>query len=146
MNMSEYTKETLRGLPGVVVIIEGVKQDAQADGLNVSILQTEVEKALQDADIQVLSFDVWRKTRGRPWLYISVNTIKYLSSYFFSLDVQLKQDVGLVYDPDITTSSATWEAGSIGFINMEALQEKIRESVTNFVDQFILAYKSANSE
>ncbi len=146
MNISEYTKETLRGLSGVVVVIEGVKQDAAADGLDVSLLQAEVEKALEGANIRVLPFDVWRNTLGRPWLYVSVNTVKYLGSYFFSLDVQLKQDVGLVYDPTITTSSATWEAGSIGFINIESLQEKIRESIATYVDHFIAAYQSANAE
>jgi hypothetical protein len=144
MDLTEYTKDTLRGLIGVVVVIETIKPDAEADGLSISELQTDVELKLVQGGIRVLPHSEWCQTPGRPWLYVSVNTIKHLGSYFFSVDVQLKQDVNLPHQPSIVTSSATWELGSIGFAKTDLLRAKIRESVGAYVDNFINDYSAVN--
>lgn len=144
MSLTEYTRETLRGLRGVVVVVESVKDDAQTDGLKINELQTDVEMKLAQCGIRVLPHEEWRATAGRPWLYISVNTMKYLAAYFFSVDVQLKQDVSLPRYPSIITSSATWEIGSIGFVGIAEFPAKIRESVKSHVESFISDYVTVN--
>ena len=68
----------------------------------------------------------------------------YLTSYFFSIDVQVKQDVNLARDPSKVTSSATWEMGSIGFVDPPHLSSKIRESVGNYIDDLIADYTAVN--
>jgi hypothetical protein len=145
MNLNDFTRHTLNGLEGVAVVVESVKSDAEADGLDMGELQTDVELKLVQAGIKVLHHDEWMETAGHPWLYVSVNTMKYLASYFFSVDVQLKQDVSLPRDPSILTSSATWEVGSIGFAVPQSFPEKIRESVSIYVNQFIGDFLSANA-
>jgi hypothetical protein len=144
MDLTEYTRETLRGLAGVAVVVETLKEDAEADGLRAADLQADTELKLTQAGIEVLSHEQWRGTPGRPWLYVSVNTFKYLASYFFSVDVQLKQEVSLPRDPSLVTSSATWEVGSIGFVISPDLSEKIRGSVGGYVNHFIRDYLTAN--
>jgi hypothetical protein len=146
MDFTDYTRETLRGLPGVLVVIENIKDDAESAGLTVPDLQADVELKLVRAGIRVLAHEEWRNTPGRPWLYVSVNTIKHLGSYFFSIDVQLKQDVSLPRQPSIVTSSATWEVGSIGYVQTENLPPKIRDSVGGYLDNFISDYQTVNRE
>ena len=145
MNLTDFTHHTLHGLEGVAVVVETVKSDAEADGLNIEEIQTDVELKLVQAGIKVLHHDEWMETAGHPWLYVSVNTMKYLASYFFSIDVQLKQDVSLPRDPSILTSSATWEVGSIGFAVPQSFPEKIRESVDVYVTDFISDFLAANA-
>ncbi len=144
MDLTEYTRETLRGLQGVFVIVETVKSDAEADGLSVAELQQEVESKLSHAGIKVLTHDEWRSTPGRPWLYVSVNTIKFLASYFFSLDVQLKQEVSLSRSGSISTSSATWELGSLGMTLISDLPPRIRQAVDGYIQRFIDDYATVN--
>ena len=146
MDLREYTRITLRGLPGVMVIVENVRDDAEAAGLNTVDLQQEIESQLAKAEISVIPHEEWRETGGRPWLYVSVNTIKYLTGYFFSLDLQLKQEVSLRRQPSIVTSSATWELGSVGFVATENLHAKVSESVSTFLAEFINDYAIANSD
>lgn len=146
MNLTDYTRFTLRGLTGVVVVIESIKSDAVEDGLRETDLQADVEARLVDGGMQVLTPDEWRQTPGRPWLYVSVNTLRYLGSYFFSLDVQLKQDVNLPRNPSLLTSSATWEVGSIGFARCQDIGVKIRASVDAYLTQFLSDWKAANNE
>ncbi len=141
---THYTKDTLSGLPGMIVIIEDVKADALAAGLNVHEIRDECERKLTAAGIPVLEEAQWRLAEGRPWLYVSINTMHYLTSYFFSIDVQLKQDVTLKREPSSGTSAATWEMGSIGFVDTPHLASKIRESVGNYLDNFIADYAAVN--
>jgi hypothetical protein len=144
MDFTDYTRETLRGLPGLLVVIENIKDDAELAGLKVTDIQSDVELKLVKAGIRVLAHEEWRITPGRPWLYVSVNTIKHLGSYFFSIDVQLKQDVSLPRQPSIVTSSATWEVGSIGYVQTESLPPKILDSVSGYLDSFVDDYKAVN--
>lgn len=141
---THYTRDTLGGLPGMIVIVENVKADAHADGLNVKEILADCERKLAAAGIPVLQESQWRQAPGRPWLYVSINTMHYLTSYFFSIDVQLKQDVSLAREPSNVTSSATWEMGSIGFVDTHHLAAKIRESVGNYLDRFITDYVAVN--
>ncbi|MBI5250858.1 MAG: hypothetical protein HY912_15330 [Desulfomonile tiedjei] len=144
MDLTEYTRETLRDLAGVFVIVETVKSDAEADGLSVTELQKDVELKLSQAGIRVLDHDEWRSTPGRPWLYVSVNTIKFLASYFFSLDVQLKQEVSLSRSGSISTSSSTWELGSLGMTVISDLPNRVRQAVDAYVQRFIDDYDTVN--
>ncbi|MBI5568975.1 MAG: hypothetical protein HY914_03435 [Desulfomonile tiedjei] len=146
MDLTEYTRHTLQGLQGVVVVVESIKSDAEADGLLATDLQAETELKLSQAGIAVLAQDQWSQTPGRPWLYVSVNTMKYLASYFFSIDVQLKQEVSLPREPSLVTSSATWEVGSIGFVISPDLSQKIRDSVSGYVNHFIRDFLAANGK
>lgn len=141
---THYTRDTLAGLPGMIVIVEDVKADAQAVGLDVREIQTDCERKLSAAGIPVLGEAQWRLAPGRPWLYVSINTMVYLASYFFSIDVQLKQDVNLAREPSNVTSAATWEMGSIGFVDPPHLSSKIRESVGSYLDNLISDYAAVN--
>ena len=146
MSLRDYTKETLRGLVGVLVIVENIKQDAEEAGLTIPQLQLAVEQQLAQGGVRVLEHDEWRTAEGRPWLYVSINTVKVVTSYFFSIDVQLKQEVALRRDASIMTSSATWEMGSIGFVTAEEISSKIPEFVSVYVADFISDYIVANSD
>lgn len=146
MDLREYTRITLRGLPGVMVIVENVGEDAEAAGLNSEELEKEIEHRLGKAAIPVIPHDQWRDTGGRPWLYVSVNTIKHPTGYFFSVDLQLKQEVALRRQPSTVTSSATWEIGSVGFVGRRNLHAHVSESVGKFLDAFINDYAVANSD
>src|SRR5215475_4496436 len=53
--MSARAKETLRGLPGVTVVVEPLQDSAEQDGLTRRQLQDEVEHQLQAAGIHLLT-------------------------------------------------------------------------------------------
>jgi len=144
MNLTEFTRETLRGLPGVMVVIEDVKEDAQSSGLDATDLQTDAERGLSSAGIRVLEVEEWRETPGRPWLYVSVNTLRHLGGYFFAIDVQLRQEVTLPGRPALITSAPTWELGSIGFVMADNLASQMRQSVQTHLQNFIEDCRAVN--
>lgn len=74
--MPAQAKETLRGLPGVAVVIEPLHPTTERDGLKRSQLLAEVEQQLKDAGIRVLTQEEWKATPGAPYLYVNVATLK----------------------------------------------------------------------
>ncbi len=52
---SESTRESLRGIPGVYVLIEHLNPDAESDGLTRTQLRTDVELKLRLAGIKVFT-------------------------------------------------------------------------------------------
>ena len=73
---SEYNIESLRGLKGVLVILEKLTEDIEKDGLSRSSIQTDVELKLRLAGIKIFTVEEWHKEPGRPFLSVYVNSIK----------------------------------------------------------------------
>ncbi len=78
--VSPEERESLRGLPGVYVIIESIGKDAQADGLKEEAIRTAVELILRSSGIRVLTESEWLETPAAPYLYVRAATLKELVS------------------------------------------------------------------
>lgn len=142
--MPERAKETLRGLPGVTVVIEPLHDSAEHDGLTRSQLQTEVERQLQAAGIRVLTQDEWRSTPGSPYLYVNVSALKKsYGLYAYSIEVCLNQLVTLIRNQDIQEFAETWETREVGTVGKDRLAT-VHQSVAAHVGIFIRDYFSVN--
>jgi hypothetical protein len=75
-HMPPKAKETLRGLPGVAVVIEPLHPTTERDGLTQHQLQTEVEQQLKTAGIRVLTHEEWKNTPGALYLYVDVAALR----------------------------------------------------------------------
>ena len=142
--MPERAKETLRGLPGVTVVIEPLHAAAEQDGLTQQALQTEVERQLQTAGVRVLTQDEWRSTPGSPYLYVNVSALKKTYGlYAYSIEVCLNQLVTLLRNQAIQEFAETWETREVGTVGKEQIAT-VRESVAAHVNIFIRDYFSVN--
>lgn len=142
--MPERAKETLRGLPGVTVVIEPLQAAVEQDGLTQRALQAEVERQLQAAGIRVLTQDEWRSTPGSPYLYVNVAALKKnYGLYAYSIEVCLNQLVSLLRNRDIQEFAETWETREVGTVGKDRLST-VRDSVAAHVNIFIRDYFSVN--
>jgi hypothetical protein len=145
MDLTEYTRETLHGLEGVFIIVEALKADIEADGLTAEDLKSLVESKLSATDIKILTHEEWRAAADHPWLYVSINTIKFLAGHFYSLDLQLRQEVSVVRENSLSTNAATWELGSVGFSVITEVPGRVRHVLEGFLDRFIQDHTLVNT-
>lgn len=137
--------QSLRQVEGLEVVIGDLNPDAVKDGLNRSVLQTDVVRMLRGAGMNVVSREKRLQTPGVPWLYVSVSTVKTkFGSHVYSVSVGLFQDA-LLKSNGISTSVQTWERGSFGMTRSENL-ERIREAVADLVGVFIKDYLAMNPQ
>jgi hypothetical protein len=135
----ESAKQSLKGIPGIFVVIEDMDKHAPSD-LTKDALQTDVELRLRKAgiDVDVKSYD-W------PFLYVQINCLHANSGQFAcSIDVKVRQAVRLYRDPKIISLGATtWETSGV---QIASSARAIREYVGDFVDQFLNDYFAVNTE
>ena len=131
-------RESLYGLEGGGVVVEGLNPVIEKNGLLTSRLQADVEEELGKAGIPVLP----RSEVGPadPLLYINVNVHKLDELFFYSISVELHQLVTLARDPAIEIQAPTWNVGSVGSVGSANLYQ-IRGGVKKHIEEFISDYK-----
>jgi len=146
---TEMDRKSLRGLKGIAVVVEALQPEAERDGLTKSQIKTDIELKLRQAGIHVLTTEESFKTPGSPYLYVNINTTKTdvlygaFSTYAFSLQVALKQDVTLTRDSDLKGSATTWETHALGTVGANNLQDT-RRVLGDLLDRFINDYLAEN--
>lgn len=137
-NDNEYSRQSLKGLNGVAVIVEDLNPEEESAGLTEASIQTDVKLKLRLAGIQVVDEAL------SHFLYVNVNVVTGSTDYWpYNIDVEFLQDVRLVRDVSIIVAAETWSVGMAGGIS-KANVHKIRDYIKDQVDKFINAYLSVN--
>ncbi len=134
-------RESLYGLVGVYVLVEGLGQVIEKNGLLTSRLQADVEEDLGKAGIPELPRNEIGPTD--PLLYININAYKLDEIYFYSIHVELHQLVTLAREPSIEIQAPTWRVGSVGSVGSANLYQ-IRGDVKEYVKEFVSDYKATS--
>ncbi len=142
------TRLSLKNLPGVAVFVEELQTNIQKygkkAGLERALIQAEVEQSLKKQGIAVLSYNDWLKTKGRPFLYVNINTHE-TERYWYAYDikVEVKQIAILEANPQVKTMVATWGISLTGIANIGNLHN-IKKDAMVLVQRFVEAYKTVN--
>lgn len=133
-----HSRQTLRGLPGVVVLVWLPKPTAQRIGLSAQQLESDTEVRLRQAGIRVL-------TESKPLLYVEVHVLPVSGRlpYTYDVRVAVRQPGYLVRDASIPIVADTWEVSTTGRVRA-ANSQALRASVRDLVERFIDAYFSVN--
>jgi len=144
---SDWQRETLRGLKGVQVLVEGLSPELRDANLDATMVQNDVELKLRQAGIKVVTKTESSTTPGMPALCIRADVWHPpTGDYVYDVKVELQQQARLEREPKIIANGArTWASrGAIGTSGIAMLSTSVRDAVTEKVDEFIKAYLSAN--
>jgi hypothetical protein len=136
---------TLKGLPGVTVVVTPLGADAERDGLPAAHVQAEVERTLRSAGVPVLTLVEQRETPNAPRLRVTVLTWKggdgAAGPYFYAyaITVRLFQRARLVGSAAaLTPFVATWEGSTAMGVwppeSIGGLLELVKERVNQFAN------------
>ncbi len=139
-------RESLRELPGIYVLIEAMKPDAQADGLSAEAIQTATDHILRASGIRVLTQKEMRDSPEGAVLYVKVSTVKTpVGTYAYSATVELFQETQLVRQPLLGVSGITWRAlGIVGSASQDHLRDAIDSAVQPQVKEFANDFQAVN--
>lgn len=140
------SRESLRGIPGVGVVVEDIGSDASADGLSQDAIRTAAELILRSKGIRILT-NIERTPSGSvPYLYINVNTLKEeLGLYAYAVNVEFKQVVGLLSIKGKLAWGATWSTSVVGAVGEANLRQIIADGVEPLVKDFANDFSLVNS-
>ena len=142
---SPEERDSLRGLPGVEVVIENIDLDAQADGLSQEAIRSAVERILRSSDIQVLTQTESFKTPPEPHLYVRVTIMADNNSgYALPGVVELHQRVLLLHRPQREMSTETWSIRSIGIVGRNQIRSVVSKMIEPQVKEFANDFLAVN--
>jgi hypothetical protein len=136
------TKESLRGLNGVYVVVQLV--DEQPAGMTTNHFETLVKSALTGAGIPVNAEP--KKSNGDPNLSVTVDIIHQpqLDVYVFTMEVAVTQDVQLTRPVRGKNMSAeTWARTRQGITSPDRL-DVIDQTLKLCMDAFVADYQAVN--
>jgi hypothetical protein len=137
-------KQSLKGLGGLLLVVEFTEKAVEADGLRKDDLENAIAARLRSSGIRLFSSTEWSATPGIPYLHVLVNTLKSdLGFYSYKIDVQLNQEIILKRDSNISMMSTTWNRGSLGHIGVNRIHV-IRNDIMGYVNQFIQDHQAVN--
>jgi hypothetical protein len=142
---------TLKGLPGVTVVVTPIGADVERDGLLAAQLQADVERTLRSAGVPVLTLVDQREIPNAPRLRVTVLTYKggdgVAAPYFYAytITVRLFQRARLVNSAAaLTPFVATWEGSTaMGVWPPESIGGLLK-LVKDRVNQFANAWRAVH--
>jgi hypothetical protein len=137
-------RESLRELSELVVVIEKISPDAQADGLSEEPIRAAVELILRSGGIRVLTLSEKPMTPSSPYLYVQVNTYKNEFLYAVNVRVELDQQITLVHRPQYTMAATTWTRNWIGVVGQTKMREVISSIIEPQVKEFANDFLAVN--
>ena len=143
---NERTRQTLRGLQGVYVVVEDLRLEIEEEGLTRNEIHKTAVEALGTAGIPVLSEEAWQEAPGSPWLYLYAHVMRreFVDErvYVFNTSIEVKQKVSLERAPEEDVFATTWSRALLG---KSGYLEDVRKGIQLCLDDFIEAYRSMNT-
>ena len=135
------SRATLKGLEGVLVVVEGFSADNGRAGFSEEPFKTAAELKLRLAGIKVSTKEERAASPGKPYLYVHVNTLATEPNRGepFSINLQMHQTVHLVRNVEFATAT-TWSKGITG--NGDA--DFVLETFKGLMNRFLNAWLSVN--
>ena len=135
---------SLRGLTELFVLIEIEEPEIEKDGLTRGEIQRDTEKRLREAGINILSKQEWLRKKEGAYLYVNVNARKSgYGVYINGINLELVQKVLLVRNAKTEVFATTWSRQLLGH---GGYLERIRYSIQDMVDMFLISWKKANGK
>lgn len=138
-------QETLRGLPGVRLIVEKIDAEVERDGLTTDLVRTTAETHLRAAGIRLLSKDEVLMTQGRPTIQILVQTARSDSLYAYCVEVSVRQEMVPIHrQTSMPVWVRSWVTENVVGIKPHKHIHVLKTTVEDLVDAFIRAYVAVN--
>jgi hypothetical protein len=140
-------RESLRGLPGLEVIVDELSPDVQDAGLRPSEIEEAARERLRKGGVPLLGRKDRLKTAPAAALIIRVNTLHdKIGRYFLCVELELRQRVRLMRDEEAQVTAVTWSPPALITAVPDDNLKQIRDIVARKADQFAKDYAAVNGK
>jgi hypothetical protein len=131
-------RDTLRGLPGVEVIVESLQPELERNGLTTAAIRADVERRLRDGGVAIYESQAANPSPAKAYLYVHLNalTLPLDAGYAIAVQVHLRQTLRSLVTGSNIVNAMTWDKQNVVGIPAAALPS-VRDEVLTFIDQFV---------
>jgi hypothetical protein len=136
---------TLRGLPGVEVVIDALQPELTDGGLTSGLIKSDIENRLQKAGITIFQSQAANPSAAKPYLHLAVNAVALPSGtdYVLGVQLQLRQMLRSPVTDSQIVNATTWDLQNVYVVSTAELPA-MRAEIVTFVEEFVEDWTSVH--
>ena len=140
----DIERDSLKGLPGVQVVVEQLEADVEQHGLTAAAIKTDVELRLRRSGIRVFSDLREDPSPAKAYVYVNINIKEAGSGGLYAVSVSVALNQWLRSQTSgLETPGTTWHRSLVATVG-DVTVRQVRDPVNDYVDEFINDFLAAN--
>jgi hypothetical protein len=139
-------RDTLRGLPGVEVLVEPLQAELEQGGLTSASIAAAVIAQLKATGIIVYANQRENPSLSKPYLYVHVNAASNGRSdaYAVAIQVHLRQTLASLTTESRVVNAMSWDAHRVEVVPSARLKAEVTDEVGALVTHFIEDWRAVH--
>lgn len=134
-------RDTLRGLPGVEVIVEPIAPELAQAGVTTAAVRANVDRQLRAGGITVYASQVQNASPAKPYLYVHVSGLPVVRQGFsLVVRVEVRQTLRSSVTSSNIVNAMTWDQQAVLFAlpgsGLQGVQAEIQSLVATFIQDW----------
>jgi hypothetical protein len=137
-------RDTLRGLPGVEVLVESLPPEMERVGLTTAGLRTEIEQRLKAGGVVVYANQKENPSPAKPYLYIHLNPLELPGQLqAVAVQVHVRQTLQSLVSDSRIVNAMTWDVHTVVAMRPSEVSV-LKETVVEMVDRFVADWRAVH--
>ena len=138
-------RDTLRGLPGVEVLVEPLAAELEQSGLTASAIRTNAEAQLRAGGIPIYSSQTENPSPAKAYLYVHVTGLSMpRQGYALSVQVHLRQTLRSLVTGSAIVNAMTWDQQMVMVVPAGSSMRRVDAEVRSLVDRFVQDWRAVH--
>jgi hypothetical protein len=134
-------RDTLRGLPGVEVLVEELPPELRRAGLTTDGVRSELQRRLAAGGITLYTSQQQNASPAKAYLYLHLNALELPGSMAIAVQLQLRQTVKSTVTTSSIVNAMTWDSHNV-FALTGGDTAALTGAVIEMVDDFVADWRS----
>jgi hypothetical protein len=135
-------RDTLRGLPGLEVVVEELPPEVQRAGLDAGAVRGEIQRRLAAGGVTLYTTQQQNTSLAKAYLYLHLNALELpVGAMAIAVQLQLRQTVKSVVTTSNIVNAMTWDSHNV-FALTGRDAAPLTGAVLEMVDGFIADWRS----
>lgn len=131
-------RDTLRGLPGVEVLVEPLAPEIEGDGLTARAIQANVERVLRSSGIPIYASQAENPSPAKAYLYVHLNGFSVpRQGHVVYVQVHLRQTLRSVVTGSNIVNAMSWDQQTVLLVPAGRSMQSVHAEVESLVDRFV---------
>jgi hypothetical protein len=136
-------KDTLRGLPGVEVLVEELEPGIASSGLTAAAIAAEVKKQLASSSITVYPSQMQNPSPAKAYLYVHISGFPLQQQgCLLNLQVQVRQTLRSPVTNSNVVNAMTWDRQQFLFMPASNARSSLQAELRTLVQEFVQDWRT----
>ena len=137
-------RDTLRGLPGVDVLVEPIDPPLVQAGLDTREIRAAVERQLRTGEVTVYASQTANPSSAKPYVYVQISGVAIdRQTFAIELQVHLRQTLRSPVTGSNIVNAMSWDQHTVLVVTRAQLTS-VHDAVRDAVAEFILDWRAVH--